>query len=129
MLRHLLVLVMGCTPLSHAFADGNAPFIGKWSGEYKTDEGFDREAELVVSAEGSTWTARPKGSAGKYNPCFGRAFPAVIEVDSPSGLSISILANSAVPVCKNSSVRLKLVDPTHLEGTIRGGRAVSLEKR
>lgn len=129
MIRYLLACVLGSALCSHAAAEIAEPFIGRWTGQYKTDEGFDREAELIVSASGSTWTARPKGSAGKYNPCFGRAFPAVIEVDSPSVLSIAIMANPAVPVCKNSSVRLKLVDPTHLEGAFRGGRSVALEKQ
>lgn len=114
---------------SNAIADDVAPLLGKWTGQYKTEEGIEREAEVVFRMEGSTWTARPKGSAGRNNPCFGRPFPLVIDADSPTEYVVFVKAGRVVPGCKGSTADLTLVAPDRLEGRLRNGGPVTLHRQ
>jgi hypothetical protein len=124
----LVATIMSGLICSHALA-GDPTLIGTWSGDYKTDEGFDREADLVVANGGAMWTGRPKGSGGRHNPCFNRAFPVLIESGSSAALSLWIKASSATPVCKDMRLQLNRVSPTRLEGQFKSGAPVWLEKR
>lgn len=114
---------------SNAIADDVAPLVGKWAGEYKTEEGIDREAEVVFRMEGSTWTVRPKGSAGRNNPCFRRPLPLVIDADSPTEYVVFVKAGRVVPGCKDLVADLTLVAPDRLEGRLRNGAPVTLQRQ
>lgn len=128
MTRLLLVATLGALLCFPASAD-DASLIGRWTGDYKTDEGIDREAEFVVTEGGATWTGKPKGSAGRQNPCFNRAFPVLIEGDSDGSLSLWVKASQALPLCKDLRLQLTRVSPTRLEGRFKSGAPVWLDRR
>lgn len=129
MQRCLATLAGALALCSSAFAQDATPFVGTWSGQYTTEEGFEREAELVIRPDGGTWKSHPKGSAGRNNPCFSREFPVFIQAASPTDLSISVKAGTIVPGCVNLKADLRLVAPARLEGKFRTGRPLSFEKR
>lgn len=128
MTRLLLAATLGALLCSHASAD-YVSLTGRWAGDYKTDEGMDREAEFVVTEDGATWTGKPKGSAGRQNPCFNRAFAVLIEGDAEGELSLWVKASQALPLCKDLRLQLTRVSPTRLEGRFKSGAPVWLDRR
>jgi hypothetical protein len=128
MTRLLLAATLGALLCSPASAD-DASLIGRWTGDYKTDEGIEREAEFIVTESGATWTGRPKGSAGRQNPCFNRAFSVLVEGASDGQLSLWVKASQALPVCKDLRLQLTRVSPTRLEGRFKSGAPVWLDRR
>ncbi|MDP2868897.1 hypothetical protein [Methyloversatilis sp.] len=128
MTRLLLSAMLGALLGSPSVADDTS-LTGRWTGDYKTDEGIDREAEFVVTESGATWTGKPKGSAGRQNPCFNRAFAVLIEGDSDGALSLWVKASQALPLCKDLRLQLTRVSPTRLEGRFKSGAPVWLERR
>lgn len=123
-----LAATLGALPCMPASAD-DASLIGRWAGDYRSVEGLEREAELVVTDSGATWTGKPKRSAGKQNPCFNRAFAVLIEGDTPGRHLLWVKASQAIPLCKDLRLQLVRVSPTRLEGQFRSGAPVWLEKR
>ncbi len=129
MLRSLIMFAGALALCSSVFAQNTAPFIGKWTGLYKTEEGAERAAELVITPDGGTWQSHPTDGTGKNNPCFRRAFPIFIQTGSPTELTISTNSFLVVPGCPSLKADLTLVDPTRLEGKLRTGRSISLVKQ
>ncbi|MFH1814624.1 MAG: hypothetical protein ABIF28_10735 [Pseudomonadota bacterium] len=127
MIRLLIAATLVALHCSNASAD--ASLTGRWAGDYKTDEGIDREAEFVVTENGATWTGRPKGSAGRQNPCFNRAFAVLIEGGPDGALSLWVKASQALPLCKDLRLQLTRVSPTRLEGRFKSGAPVWLDRR
>lgn len=128
MTRLLLAATLGALLCSPASAHDTS-LNGRWAGDYKTDEGIDREAELVVTEDGATWTGKPKGSAGRQNPCFNRAFAVLIEGEPDGALSLWVKASQALPLCKDLRLQMTRVSPTRLEGRFKSGAPVWLDRR
>jgi hypothetical protein len=129
MKKQLAILVGIMIVHALAMAQTVDPFVGTWSAKFKTDEGIDREAELVIGPEGGTWKIYSRGGLTRLAPCLDRAFPATVHATSAAEVSVKVNASEAVPGCRNSGMVLKLLDGTHMAGTFGDGKPVSLERR
>lgn len=112
-----------------AAADGAAPFIGKWSGQFQLKGEGSRDIELVITDQGGTYKAYARKHVDQKNPCLGRDFPVTLQQKSSTTLVVVVNAADAISGCVNLELTLNLVDSTHLEGSLRNGNPVFLERK
>ena len=98
-----------------AAAQAAAPFIGKWSVEWQTDQ-HRYEAVMVVTESGGTWQTYIRR---RSNPCAGREVQMQHDKTTPNSLEMTLKFEDVIPGCKNARVRLQLDD----KGTVSGKRS------
>lgn len=121
-----LLLLSGVLIHAISSAQGPTTYDGKWSATYLADNGSTREAELVVSGSGGSWTLFVRGTQAKNNPCLGREHSITVQSSSPSEMKFTVDASKTLSGCKDSSVTVKSIDAKTLEGQFGDGRALKL---
>jgi hypothetical protein len=115
-------LLAGFSP---AFAEGESPFLGKWTATWENKEGKTLQANVSITETGGAWQTL---ASRKYDFCVGKEAPIEIKSSTPREMKFSIKYSSIAPDCKDANVTLSLRE----EGTVvgrRGGEELTFTRK
>lgn len=94
-----------------------------------THVGDEAGVELSIAASEGTWRMSMLGSKGAKNPCLRRDFPVTVEARSATELFVDINGASVLKGCITTSGVLTSADGNTLEGALKDGRKVKLNRK
>jgi hypothetical protein len=101
-----VVLLTGLGLAAAALAQETSNYDGKWRGMFNSRNGKSRQAELVVTGQGGSWTYAREN--GKWDDaCMGPQFPVSVVSRSATELKLRIDGEKVLKGCGERGVTLK----------------------
>lgn len=116
-MRAVAATLMIAALATTAGAQPGAPWNGTWHAYHLTEFGERYEAEVVLRAEGGTWTVY-SNLPSKYTPCRNRPLPIVGMRVVDGKLHFSVDGNASLAGCPVFPVTVANTDADTLDGLI-----------
>lgn len=128
-MKHSFKLASILLLLASAAHAQQANYQGTWTGMATSATGAQVRVVLTIEAGRGTLRMSPSANYVTIDQCHDRDIPVAVESQTDAGLKVDIKGEQVLHGCINESATLKWVSPKVLEGTLKDGRTMKLERK